>query len=80
MYVELFALIFQLFNKESRGSLSAEELSDLMGALLGVPQYNTAALHAQASSQGLLTEGQLLKLYLYICTAPRLVSCTAPCI
>ncbi|XP_037538639.1 lysophospholipid acyltransferase LPCAT4 [Nematolebias whitei] len=52
---------FTLFDKEGRGSLGAEELSDLMGALLGVPQYNTAALYAEASSQGLLTEENLLR-------------------
>uniref|UniRef100_A0A3B5LGV1 Lysophosphatidylcholine acyltransferase 4 n=1 Tax=Xiphophorus couchianus TaxID=32473 RepID=A0A3B5LGV1_9TELE len=32
---------FTLFDQESKGSLSAEELSDLMGALLGIPQHNT---------------------------------------
>lgn len=52
--------VFQLFDKEDRGSLSAEELSDLMGALLGVPQHNTAELYTQASDQGRLTEGERL--------------------
>lgn len=28
-----------------------------MGALLGIPQYNTGALYTEASSQGKLTEG-----------------------
>lgn len=50
--------VFQLFDKEGKGSLSAEELSDLMGALLGVPQRNTAQLYTQASYQGQLTEGE----------------------
>ena len=48
----------QLFDAEGRGSLSAEELSDLMGALLGFPQHHTAELHAQASCEGRLTEGE----------------------
>lgn len=51
-------LFFQMFDKEGRGSLSAEELSDLMGALLGFPQHNTAELYTQASNQGRLTEGE----------------------
>lgn len=54
----MFVFVFQLFDKDGRGSLSAEELSGLMGALLGVPQYNTAELYAQASKQGRLTEGE----------------------
>ncbi|XP_073331293.1 lysophospholipid acyltransferase LPCAT4 [Pagrus major] len=52
---------FTMFDSEDTGSLSAEELSDLMGALLGVPQHNTAALYTQASTQGQLTEERLLR-------------------
>ncbi|XP_034532056.1 lysophospholipid acyltransferase LPCAT4 [Notolabrus celidotus] len=52
---------FTLFDKENKGSLSAEELSDLMGALLGLHQNNTAKLYTEASSQGQLTEEHLLK-------------------
>lgn len=54
----MFVFVFQLFDKEARGSLSAEELSGLMGALLGFPQHNTAELYAQASNQGQLTKGE----------------------
>lgn len=50
--------VSQLFGKEGSGSLSAEDLSDLMGALLGVPQHNAAELYRQASNQGQLTEGE----------------------
>lgn len=53
---------FTMFDKEGRGSLSAEELSDLMGALLGVPQRNTAELYEKASDRGQLTEQHLLKM------------------
>uniref|UniRef100_A0A3P8TL48 Lysophosphatidylcholine acyltransferase 4 n=1 Tax=Amphiprion percula TaxID=161767 RepID=A0A3P8TL48_AMPPE len=42
---------FTLFDREARGSLSAEELSHLMGALLGVPQHHPAQLYAEASNQ-----------------------------
>uniref|UniRef100_A0A3B5LE97 Lysophosphatidylcholine acyltransferase 4 n=1 Tax=Xiphophorus couchianus TaxID=32473 RepID=A0A3B5LE97_9TELE len=52
---------FTLFDQESKGSLSAEELSDLMGALLGIPQHNTSPLYAEASGQGMLTEESLLR-------------------
>ncbi|XP_023202128.1 lysophospholipid acyltransferase LPCAT4 [Xiphophorus maculatus] len=52
---------FTLFDQESKGSLSAEELSDLMGALLGIPQHNTGPLYAEASGQGMLTEESLLR-------------------
>lgn len=54
--------MFQLFDREARGSLSAEELSDLMGALLGVPQANTAQLYTEACRHGRLTEGEALLL------------------
>lgn len=50
----------QIFDQEGKGSLNAEELSDLMGALLGIPQHSTGALYAEASSLGLLTEGEPL--------------------
>lgn len=53
--------ILQLFDAEGRGSLSAEELSDLMGALLDFPQRHTAELYAQASAGGRLTEGEGLQ-------------------
>lgn len=50
--------VFQLFGKDGSGSLSAEHLSDLMGALLGVPQHNTTELYREASKQSQLTEGE----------------------
>nr|XP_046236876.1 lysophospholipid acyltransferase LPCAT4 isoform X2 [Scatophagus argus] len=60
-FTSLLHTAFTLFDREGRGSLSAEELSGLMGALLGVPQHNTAELYAQASHQGQLTEEHLLR-------------------
>lgn len=53
-----FCFVFQLFDREGKGSLSAEELSNLLGALLGFPQRTTAELYTQASNQGQLTEGE----------------------
>lgn len=47
-----------MFNRESRGSLSERELSDLMEALLGVPQHRVAELYAAASDRSRLTEGE----------------------
>lgn len=51
---------FSLYDAEGEGSLSAEELSGLMVALLGVPQYNTSELFSAASKQDRLTEDDLL--------------------
>ncbi|XP_054456983.1 lysophospholipid acyltransferase LPCAT4 [Anoplopoma fimbria] len=60
-FKSLLHTAFTLFDGECRGSLSAEELSDLMGALLGFPQRHTAELYTQASSQGPLTAENLLR-------------------
>ncbi|XP_030017462.1 lysophospholipid acyltransferase LPCAT4 [Sphaeramia orbicularis] len=63
-FVSLKSLLhtaFRLFNKDGRGTLSAEELSDLMGALLGVPQHHTAELYKETSSHGPVTEDNLLR-------------------
>lgn len=52
-------LFHQCFDKEGHGSLSAGDLSNLMGALLGVPQHKVEELYAEASNHGCLTEGEL---------------------
>lgn len=39
--------------------MSAGDLSNLMGALLGVPQHKIEELYAMASNHGCLTEGEL---------------------
>ncbi|CAJ1085895.1 lysophospholipid acyltransferase LPCAT4 [Xyrichtys novacula] len=65
---------FTLFDRDGKGSLSAEELSDLMGALLGIHQNNTSQLYTQASSQGQLTEEHLLQTLTTHPTYQRLVN------
>ncbi|XP_039894319.1 lysophospholipid acyltransferase LPCAT4 [Simochromis diagramma] len=52
---------FTLFNREGGGSLSERELSDLMEALVGIPQHRIAELYAAASDQNRLTEESLLR-------------------
>lgn len=52
---------FSLYDAEGKGSLGAEELSGLMAALLGVPQYNTSELFSAASKQERVTEDDLLQ-------------------
>ncbi|XP_035004207.2 lysophospholipid acyltransferase LPCAT4 [Hippoglossus stenolepis] len=65
---------FNLFDREGRGSLSAEELSGLMGALLGVSQYNTSPLYKEASHQDELTEANLLRVLTTHPTYQRVVN------
>ncbi|KAL4007262.1 hypothetical protein ACER0C_001114 [Sarotherodon galilaeus] len=52
---------FTMFNREGGGSLSERELSDLMEALLSVPQHRVAELYAAASDRSRLTEESLLR-------------------
>ncbi|KAM4537321.1 lysophospholipid acyltransferase LPCAT4 [Odontesthes bonariensis] len=73
-FKSLLHTAFPLFDTEGRGSLSAGELSGLMGALLGLPQHNTAALYAEASSQGTLTEENLLRVLTTHPTYQRVLS------
>lgn len=54
----LFISSAQLFDGEGRGRVSAEELSGLMGALLGFPQRNTAQLFREVSAHGPVTAGE----------------------
>lgn len=60
-FKRLLHTAFTLYDAEAKGSLSAEELSGLMAALLGVPQYNTSDLYSTASKQEQLTEDDLLE-------------------
>uniref|UniRef100_A0A3Q2FY11 Lysophosphatidylcholine acyltransferase 4 n=1 Tax=Cyprinodon variegatus TaxID=28743 RepID=A0A3Q2FY11_CYPVA len=73
-FTELIHAAFTIFDQEGKGSLNAEELSDLMGALLGIPQHSTGALYAEASSLGLLTEENLLRVLTTHPTYGRLLS------
>ncbi|XP_044038991.1 lysophospholipid acyltransferase LPCAT4 [Siniperca chuatsi] len=73
-FKSLLHTAFTLFDREGRGSLSAEELSGLMGALLGFPQHQTAELYAQASNQEHLTEENLLRVLTTHPTYQRVVN------
>ncbi|XP_047241963.1 lysophospholipid acyltransferase LPCAT4 isoform X1 [Girardinichthys multiradiatus] len=73
-FKDLLHTAFKFFDHEGKGSLSAEELSDLMGALFGIPQHNTGALYAEASSRGLLTEENLLQVLTTHPTYQRVVN------
>ncbi|XP_039997477.1 lysophospholipid acyltransferase LPCAT4 [Xiphias gladius] len=73
-FKSLLHTAFDMFDREGRGSLSAEELSDLMGALLGVSQHSTAELYMEASNQGELTEENLLRVLTTHPTYQRVVN------
>ncbi|KAK7910463.1 hypothetical protein WMY93_015147 [Mugilogobius chulae] len=51
---------FTLYD-DGKGSLSAEELSGLMGALLGIPQHNTSELYSATCRHDRVTEDDLLR-------------------
>ncbi|XP_034020816.1 lysophospholipid acyltransferase LPCAT4 [Thalassophryne amazonica] len=65
---------FTLFDSERRGSLTVAELSDLIGALLGVPQRHTDELYTAASIDGRLIEDNLLRVLTSHPTYQRVVS------
>ncbi|CAI5671770.1 lysophospholipid acyltransferase LPCAT4 [Oreochromis niloticus] len=59
--ISLLHYAFAAFDREGRGSLTKEELTELMGALLGVPQQSTEELYDTATKdQEQLTEESLL--------------------
>ncbi|XP_076018725.1 lysophospholipid acyltransferase LPCAT4 [Genypterus blacodes] len=60
-FSSLLHTAFELFDRDGKGSLSEAELSDLMGGLLGIPQRQTAQLYTDASSEGWLSEDDLLR-------------------
>ncbi|XP_076846850.1 lysophospholipid acyltransferase LPCAT4 [Brachyhypopomus gauderio] len=53
---------FMLYDGDGDGLLSAADLSDLMGALLGVSQYNVAEMYSELTSRGQGTEAALYDL------------------
>ncbi|XP_056156632.1 lysophospholipid acyltransferase LPCAT4 [Lampris incognitus] len=73
-FKSLLGTAFTLFDGEGKGSLAAVEFSDLMGALLGVPQYHTAELYSEASHKGLPTEEDLLRVLTTHPTYQRVVN------
>uniref|UniRef100_A0A7N6BZC1 Phospholipid/glycerol acyltransferase domain-containing protein n=1 Tax=Anabas testudineus TaxID=64144 RepID=A0A7N6BZC1_ANATE len=73
-FKSLFHTAFNLFDNGGEGSLNAQKLSDLMGALLGFPQRNIDQLYAEASSQGQITEDNLLRVLTTHPTYQRVVN------
>ncbi|XP_026150608.1 lysophospholipid acyltransferase LPCAT4 [Mastacembelus armatus] len=73
-FKSLLHTAFTLFDREGRGSLSEQNLSDLLGALLGVVQHNTKDFYTEASKQGQLTEGNLLQVLTTHPTYQRIVN------
>ncbi|XP_061619171.1 lysophospholipid acyltransferase LPCAT4 isoform X1 [Phyllopteryx taeniolatus] len=65
---------FDLYDGEGTGSLSAEELSDLMGALLGSRQPHAAQLYAEVSSGGRLSRDDLVRTFTSHPTYQKVVS------
>ncbi|XP_028993638.1 lysophospholipid acyltransferase LPCAT4 isoform X1 [Betta splendens] len=65
---------FNLFDSEGKGSLNAQTLSGLMGALLGFPQHNISQLYTEAASEGQVTEENLLRVLTTHQTYQRVVN------
>ena len=50
--------VFQLYDSDGDGLLSEGDLSGLMAALAGVPQYNVEVMYTELSTRGQPTEGE----------------------
>lgn len=48
----------QLYDSNGDGLLSAEDLSGLMAALVGVAQYNITEMYSELTNGGQPTEGE----------------------
>ncbi|XP_077445602.1 lysophospholipid acyltransferase LPCAT4 [Stigmatopora argus] len=57
----LLRTAFHLFDRDGTGSLSGQELSDLMGALLGIRQHHTEQLYSEMASGGRLNQDDLVR-------------------
>ncbi|XP_052353456.1 lysophospholipid acyltransferase LPCAT4 isoform X4 [Oncorhynchus keta] len=55
-FKSLLHTAFTLYDRECSGSLTAVDVSDLMGALVGSPQYHTEELYTELSLRGAPTE------------------------
>lgn len=58
----------QLYDSNSDGLLSAEDLSGLMAAVVGVAQYNIAEMYSELTNRGQPTEGEYKKTYNLSCS------------
>lgn len=60
----LIHIAFMWFDTDADGQLSAEDLSSLMGALLGIPQRSITEMYSALTSRGQPTEASLRDLLL----------------
>uniref|UniRef100_A0AAY5EWM9 EF-hand domain-containing protein n=1 Tax=Electrophorus electricus TaxID=8005 RepID=A0AAY5EWM9_ELEEL len=60
--VSLLHTTFTLYDSDGDGLLSAADLSNLMGALVGIPQYNVGEIYSELTSKGQGTEAALYDL------------------
>ncbi|XP_077356490.1 lysophospholipid acyltransferase LPCAT4 isoform X2 [Festucalex cinctus] len=60
-FKSLLRTAFNLFDEEGTGNLSAEELSCLMGALLGLRQRHIEQLYSEVSSGGWLSQDNFVR-------------------
>uniref|UniRef100_A0A4W5MU78 Lysophosphatidylcholine acyltransferase 4 n=1 Tax=Hucho hucho TaxID=62062 RepID=A0A4W5MU78_9TELE len=73
-FKSLLHTAFTLYDRECNGSLTAVDVSDLMGALVGSPQYHTEELYTELSRRGAPTEQDLFRVLTTHPTYQNLIS------
>ncbi|XP_014011889.1 lysophospholipid acyltransferase LPCAT4 isoform X2 [Salmo salar] len=73
-FKSLLHTAFTLYDRECSGSLTAVDVSDLMGALVGSPQYHTEELYTELSLRGAPTEQDLFRVLTTHPTYQKLIS------
>ncbi|CAB1345493.1 unnamed protein product [Coregonus sp. 'balchen'] len=73
-FKSLLHTAFTLYDRECSGSLTAVDVSDLMGALVGSPQYHTEELYTELSRRGAPTEQDLFRVLTTHPTYQKLIS------
>ncbi|XP_041738664.1 lysophospholipid acyltransferase LPCAT4 [Coregonus clupeaformis] len=73
-FKSLLHIAFTLYDTEGSGSLTAVDVSNLMGALVGSPQYHTEELYSELSRRGAPTEQDLFRVLTTHPTYQKLIS------
>nr|XP_046184766.1 lysophospholipid acyltransferase LPCAT4-like [Oncorhynchus gorbuscha] len=73
-FKSLLHIAFTLYDREGSGSLTAVDVSDLMGAVVGSPQYHTEELYSELSRRGVPTEQELFRVLTTHPTYQKLIS------